>query len=225
MANVILILGKSGSGKSASIRSLNPEETVIFNILNKRLPFKGANSAYNTEKKNLFNISDYNQIMSYLVGISDKRPERKNIIIDDATYLMRNELFARSKESGYGKFTDIATHFQQLLSLATRLRDDLNIFIIMHSEEVVNGSEIDSYKCATVGKMLDDKYNPIECVTICLYCDVKFDEQKAVHGFYTNMANVRGKTIPAKSPDGMFDNVFVDNDLQMVVDKINEYYN
>lgn len=224
MANVILIMGQSGSGKSTSIRTLEPEETAIFNVLGKRLPFKGARAVYNEENKNLFNISDYGQIYSYLQGISKNRPERKNIIIDDATYLMRNEMFARAKENGYAKFTDMAQHFQQLLVLAQSLREDMNIFLVMHSEAVVNGSDIDTYKVATVGKMLDDKYNPMECVSICLYCDVKFDESgKPIHGFYTNVINVAGKRIPAKSPEGMFESDFIPNDLQMVVDAINNY--
>lgn len=226
MANVILILGQTGSGKSTSIRSLNADETVIFNVLNKRLPFKGGKSLYSEEKKNLFYITDCGQICKYMTGLSERVDSCKNIIIDDATYLMRNEMFARAKETGYAKFTDFAMHFQQILATAQSLRDDINVFIIMHAEEVVNGGSIDSYKCATVGRMLDEKYNPMECVSVCLFCDVKFDgEQKPVHGFYTNIVNVNGKRIPAKSPDGMFAEDFIPNDLQLVVDTVNEYYN
>lgn len=226
MANLILIFGKSGSGKSASIRTLDAKETIIFNVLNKRLPFKGANKLYNEENKNIFGIDSYDTIHKYLQAVSERRPEIKNVIIDDATYLMRKEMFKRAKENGFNKFVEMAQHFQELLNTASAMRDDINVFLIMHSDEVTNGNEIDTYKVASVGKMLDEKYNPAECVTVCLYSDVTFDgEGRASYGFYTNVCHVNGKRIPAKSPEGMFDELFIQNDLKYVVDKINEYYN
>jgi predicted AAA+ superfamily ATPase len=100
MANICLILGKSGTGKSSSIKSLNPEETIIFNILKKKLPFKGSSNLYNAEKKNLFNLDSYNEIIQYLEGINTKVPTCKNIIIDDATYIMRKEYFKTAKITG-----------------------------------------------------------------------------------------------------------------------------
>ena len=72
MANCVIILGKSGTGKSTSIKGLNPKETVIINTLKKRLPFKGSSSMYNTENKNLFNIDDYASVINYLTNISQK---------------------------------------------------------------------------------------------------------------------------------------------------------
>lgn len=101
MANLILIMGKSGSGKSTSIKTLNPQETVIINVLSKRLPFKGSNKIYNIENKNLFNISDYNKIKAYLTSISNNANHVKTIVIDDGTYLMRKELFAKAACKNY----------------------------------------------------------------------------------------------------------------------------
>lgn len=83
MANVVLILGKSGSGKSTSIKGLNPKETVVFNILKKRLPFKGSLSLYNVENKNLFNLDEYDKLNSYLQSIDKNAPHIKNIVLDD----------------------------------------------------------------------------------------------------------------------------------------------
>ena len=87
MANVCLILGKSGSGKSTSIKTLNPKETVVFNVLKKRLPFKGSNKLYNEENKNLFNLDDYSQIVSYLQGIDKSATYVKTVIIDDKYFV------------------------------------------------------------------------------------------------------------------------------------------
>ena len=100
MANCVIILGKSGTGKSTSIKGLNPKETVIINTLKKRLPFKGSNSMYNAENKNLFNIDDYTSVINYLTNISQKATYVKNVVLDDSIYIMRKEYFKRAKETG-----------------------------------------------------------------------------------------------------------------------------
>ena len=225
MANLILIMGKSGSGKSTSIKTLNPQETIIINVLSKRLPFKGSNKIYNIENKNLFNISDYDKIKAYLISISNNAKHVKTIVIDDGTYLMRKELFAKATTKGYEKFTEMAQHFQDLIQSIEDLRDDLNVVLMMHVDDVVNENGLDTYKCSTVGKMLEDKYRPLDCVTIALVCDVKIDQENITHGFYTRIAINDGKLIPAKTPEGMFEETFIPNDLQFVIDKVNEFYN
>jgi len=103
MANNVIILGKSGTGKSSSIKTLDPKETMVINVLKKRLPFKGSQSLYNTENKNLLSIDEYNQIIDMLKYINEKMPNIKTIILDDVIYVMRKEYFKRAKENGYGK--------------------------------------------------------------------------------------------------------------------------
>ena len=210
MANIVMILGASGTGKSTSIKSLNPEETVIINLLKKKLPFKGSSSMYNAEKKNMFNIDTYDKIIAYLKGIDEKMPNVKTIVLDDFTYEMRKEMFATAKQTGYSKFTDMAAHFQQIIQTMENMREDINVFIIMHCEEIVSDGSIVGYKASTVGKLVDSSYNPIEGVP--------------QYGFYTHRAMEGSIEIPAKSPDGMFDEDFIENDLQKVVDVMNEYY-
>jgi ABC-type phosphate/phosphonate transport system ATPase subunit len=100
MANCVIILGKSGTGKSTSIKGLNPKETVILNLLGKKLPFKGSGSIYNKESKNLFRVEEYTQILSMLENIDKKASYVKNIVIDDCIYVMRKEYFKRAKENG-----------------------------------------------------------------------------------------------------------------------------
>lgn len=103
MGNVCIILGKSGTGKSTSIRTLDPKETVIINVLGKRLPFKGSSGMYNTENKNIFRRESYLEIISLLENIDKSASYVKNIILEDCIYIMRKEYFARAKEGGYGK--------------------------------------------------------------------------------------------------------------------------
>lgn len=107
MSNLVLVMGESGSGKSTSIKSLNPKETIIFNILGKRLPFKGSAASYNEANKNLFKVDNWQTIIDYLNSISNSAPHIKNVVLDDAIYIMRTEFFDRSKERGFDKFAKI----------------------------------------------------------------------------------------------------------------------
>lgn len=226
MANVCLIMGKSGSGKSTSIKGLDPKTTVVFNVLKKKLPFKGSSKLYNAENKNLFNLDDYAQICSYLDGINKNATYVENVIIDDGTYIMRKEYFKTAKQTGYNKFVDMAAHFQSIISTAENMRDNLNIFLIMHCEDVVSDTAIIGYKPATIGKLIDTSYNPVEVVPMLLFSTVKYDEQKnPVYGFYTHRCLEGTVEIPAKSPAGMFTEDFIPNDLDLVVKAMNSYYN
>ena len=226
MANNCIILGRSGTGKSTSIKNLNPKETVIFNVLKKRLPFKGSNALYNIENKNLFIIDEYTQLIQYLDSINTKALHVKNIVIDDMIYIMRKEYFRRAKESGYTKYTELAQHFQQIISTCENMRDDINIFFILHSEDITSDNSITGYKVSTIGKLLDSQYNPVEVVPMVLYSDIKYDDKgNATYGFYTHRTMNGTIEIPAKSPNEMFAEDFIPNDLALVVKAMNEYYN
>lgn len=225
MANVCLIMGKSGSGKSTSIKGLDPKTTVVFNVLKKKLPFKGSSKLYNSENKNLFNIDEYAQINSYLEGINNNADYVKNIIIDDGTYIMRKEYFKTAKQTGFNKYTDMAAHFQSIIQTAENMREDLNIFLIMHCEEITSDNAIVGYKPSTVGKLIDNSYNPVEVVPMLLFASVKYDENKnPIYGFYTHRCLDGSVEIPAKSPADMFDEDFIPNDLVIVVKAMDEYY-
>lgn len=225
MSNLILILGPTGSGKSTSIKSLDPKETVILNVLSKELPFKGSRKMYNKESNNLFNINNYNDVINYLNTISEKASYVKNIIIDDSTYIMRTEFFDRSKERGFDKYNELADHFRKIIATGNSLRSDLNVIMMIHSEPVETDGSIIGYKVATVGKLLDKLYDPVESVSIALYCEPQFnDKGEASYGFYTHKKIIKNAQIPCKSPDGMFDEDYIPNDLSYVLKKVNEYY-
>lgn len=225
MANIIMLLGKSGTGKSTSIKGLDPKETVVINVLGKRLPFKGSNALYNKENKNLFQRESYTDIISLIQNISDKATNVKNIILDDFIYVMRKEYFSRAKENGYGKYTELAQHFQQIISTCEKLRDDLTVFMILHSEDVQSDKVTTGYKVSTVGNLVDNCYNPLEVVPMVLYSSVKYDDKgNTQYGFYTHRCKEGVVEIPAKTPDEMFEEDFIPNDLGYVVKKMNEYY-
>ena len=220
-----MILGKSGTGKSTSIKGLDPKETVVINVLGKRLPFKGSNALYNKENKNLFQRESYTDIISLVQNISDKATNVKNIILDDFIYVMRKEYFSRARETGYNKYTELAQHFQQIISTCEKLREDLNVFMILHSEDVQSDKTTTGYKVSTVGNLVDNCYNPLEVVPMVLYSSVKYDDKgNTQYGFYTHRCKEGVVEIPAKTPDEMFEEDFIPNDLGYVVKKMNEYY-
>lgn len=225
MANIVMLLGKSGTGKSTSVKGLDPKETVVINVLGKRLPFKGSQGLYNAQSNNLFHRDDYQSIITLLGQIDKSAPHVKNVIIDDMIYVMRKEYFKRAKETGYGKYTELAQHFQQMVSTCEGLRGDLNVFFILHSEDIQSDKTTTGYKVSTVGNLVDNQYNPLEVVPMVLYSSVVYDDKgQAKYGFYTHRFKEGTVEIPAKTPDGMFDEDFIANDLGLVVKAMNEYY-
>ena len=160
MANLIAIVGASGSGKSSSIRTLNSEETFIINVASKPLPFKGWRSKYTIWNKdnpngNYVNTSDVPTISKVLTYINTKRPEIKNVIIEDSQYLMAFEAMDRAQEKGFQKFTDIAQKFYIVLKNGMSMRDDLNVIVTCHSENI-GTSDDPQFKIKTLGKMIDN---------------------------------------------------------------------
>jgi len=225
MANVILIVGDTGTGKSTSTQSLNPKETFIINCANKPLPFKGSGEAYNTTSKNLFEADAAASIIPMLDNIDKQAPHIKNLIIDDSGFIMTELYFRKSAEKGYDKFTEIAKAYQSILSKCKSMRADLNVAIIMHEEDSVSNGIIVGKKGKTVGKLVDDQYNPLSVVTVALFTDVSFDrEGKPQYSFITNRCLKSGIVIPAKSPQGMFETPQIPNDLSKVFTAARAFY-
>jgi hypothetical protein len=131
-------------------------------------------------------------------------------------------MMAKATETGFTKFTLMARDMVDLFREARRLRDDLKVFYFTHPETIEDGGEIIGYKIKTAGKMIDNQIVLEGLLTVCLYTFVEDTKDgSANYNFLTN----RYRKFPAKSPDGMFEELKIPNNLQLVVDKINEYYN
>ena len=222
MAKTVIIIGESGTGKSSSLRSLNSKETYIIKVIDKELPFR-EEKKYSTTSKNLAVTSKSEDIVAILKGISKSRPDIKNIIIDDIGFVMTKEFFDRSTESGFTKFTDIAKHMQEIIQTCENLEGDITIALMFHVENVVSDGVIVEKGLKTIGKLLDQAYDPRATVSTVLYTDVKVEKEATVYEFITNRVVVKGVTIPAKSPIDMFEKR-IPNDLQFVFNRIREYY-
>ena len=221
-SKLIGIVGSTGTGKSTSIKFLDSKETYIINTAKKELPFKGADKLYNTENKNYKEVDDITEITRLLRTISEKAPHIKNVVIEDSNYMMSFRMAEKATEVGFTKFTILAKDMVELFREARKLRDDLKVFYFTHPETIEDGGEIVGYRIKTSGKMLDNQINLEGLFTICLYTHV--DENKDGSASYNFVTN-RFKKYPAKSPDGMFSEIKVPNNLQLVVNTIDEYYN
>jgi len=115
---------------------------------------------------------------------------------------------------------------QQIISFSNSLRDDLLVILMFHLDTEQSDRTNIKYKIKTIGNLLEDKYNPAGTVDILLVSSARFNESNVPeYGFYTHKTLDRGVEIPAKSPMGMFNELFIPNDLKTVIEKINEFYN
>ncbi len=218
MSGSVLILGDSGTGKSTSIRSLDPDETFIINVINKPLPFRGALSKYHKLSSdgltgNYYATDDITTIKRIINLVNKKRLDIKTLVVDDFGYTISNSFMRKASQRGYDKFVEIGKDMFDVLDIITNLRDDLCCFVMMHVENDANGKS----KPKTVGKMID-QYICIEGkFTNCFHTIVN-------DGQYQFITNNDGQHM-AKSPLGMFDSLYIDNDLQAVRDKMSAYFN
>lgn len=199
MAIPVLILGESGTGKSASMRNFQPDELAVVNVVGKPLPFRGRFESLNGDS--------YRQIKKF-ISATDK----KAIVIDDAQYLMANEFMRRATERGYDKFTEIAQNFWDLINAIQKLPEDVVVYVLAHIERDNAGNE----KIKTIGKMLDEKITIEGMFTVVLKTVV-------ADGVY-NFATQNSGNDTVKSPIGLFTTALIDNDLKVVDTAIREYY-
>lgn len=232
MAELIAVVGASGSGKSTSLRNLDPKSTFIINVAGKALPFKGFKKNYTLLKQNpdtkkfegnLYNTSDVSKIAQVLKIIDKTRPEIKVVVLEDVQYLMGFEMMDRANEKGYDKFSQIAANFYSVLKEAMNMRDDLKVCVLTHSENMGDGLN-PSYKIKTVGKMLDNFITIEGLFTYVLFTDIVKSTDGDDRIEYKFITQSDG-TNTAKTPMGCFDNLYIDNDLQYVIEKIEEYNN
>ena len=195
----VLILGPSGSGKSTSLLNFNEGEIGIFNVAGKPLPFR--------KKLSKVDKCTYQQIHASL-----NANKLNAYVIDDANYLMAFQNFAMARQSGYGKFTDMAVNFEQLLEAANATNDDTIVYFFMHPDY----DEAGRMKAKTIGKMLDNQLCIEGMFPIVLLADC---DDSGYH-FITKSDG----TTPVKAPMGMFEDGKIPNDLKLVDDVIREYW-
>lgn len=203
MGQLVYILGRSGTGKSYSMRNFPKENLAVINVQGKMLPFKGASKLEVTNTDNSANI---------LKALDIYSSDYKSIVVDDYQYVMSNEFMRRSAEKGYDKFTEIARHAWDIANKVRELPSDVIVYIMCHTDRDEDGNE----KIKTIGRLLDEKICLEGLSTIVLQTNVS-------DGQYTFTTQNNGRNT-VKSPYGMFPSYAIDNDLWYVDQKIRNYY-
>jgi hypothetical protein len=225
MGRKLLVLGESSQGKSTAGRTLNPESTFWINVTGKDLPFKAWKKLYQpydakTGKGNYLHSRDWEQIANAIKHINGRMPHIKVIVVDDAQYIMSFEFMERSMEKGFDKFTEIQTHFFDVITAPDSTRDDLITIFLSHTEDV-SSSNGTRTKMKTIGKMLDEKITLEGLFSVVLLAYAYKKQDKTIEYVFVTQTN--GST-PAKSPMGMFKDITIPNDLNYVLTEMDKYY-
>lgn len=202
----VLIIGKSGSGKSASLRNFTPEEIDIINVEGKPLPFRNSHKTINTD--------DYK-----IVATSIKKSEKPSLVVDDAGYLITNQFMRGHSATGTGNaifafYNDIADKFWKLITFikSSGVAPDKIVYILMHEDQ----NDFGMIRPKTLGKILDDK--------VCLEGMFTIVLRSIYHdGGYYFRTKTDGLDV-CKTPIGMFDQTEIENDLKTVDGIIRDYY-
>lgn len=213
MAKVICVAGESGSGKTTSMRNLDPNSTYYIDCDKKGLSWKGWRNQYNTEKKNYFANDDIIKVHKCLIGVSQTRPDIKTIIIDTIGSLMTADEIRRMKEKGYDKWIDLASSVWNLVDISCELRNDLTVIFLAHTQTEHDETGYKFTKIKTNGRKLEK---------ICL--ESKFTTvliAKCIDGRYIFETHANNST--AKTPLGAFEADEVDNDIVEVLKVLEEY--
>lgn len=201
MAVSVMILGVSGTGKSASMRNCKSDKFALVNVAKKPLPFKG-----NFDER--YDGDSYNEAVRFMQNC-----KAKSIVIDDAQYLMGNEFMRRVTERGYDKFSEMAQNMWKLLNFINQdLPSDKIVYLLGHIERDQDGNE----KFKTMGKLID------QCINVEGTCTIVLKTHVA-DGQYSFLTQNSGHDT-VKSPIGMFPSYAIDNDLNYVDEKIRNYY-
>lgn len=203
MANKILIMGESGTGKSTSMRNFGSDEIAIVNPVGKPLPFRGKFDTLNgaTESRKITQFMDK--------AVADGK---KVIVVDDFQYILSVPYMNRIKEAGWDKWNDFGDNYFIILNHVNEMPEDVNVYFLTHTETLENG--ITTIKL--IGKLLREKITIEGLFTIVLQTQVN-------EGNYYFLTQNSGKNT-VKSPMGMFQDYSIENDLKFVDDVIRNYY-
>lgn len=209
----VFILGESGTGKSTSLRNLNPNDCILIQSVKKPLPFKSSNWKQwdNKEKTGSITITDNSsricEAIRYFPTVN-----KKIIIIDDYQYTMANEFMRRSAEKGYDKFTEMAKGAWDIVMAAQSAPDDVIVYLLSHTQTDDRGMT----RCKTIGKLLDEK------ITLEGLFSIVMRTTKRDGEYLFTTQNDGFDTV--KTPIGMFESDVINNDLNLVTQTIKQYY-
>lgn len=215
MANVICIAGESGSGKTTSLRNLNPAETYIIDADKKGLSWRGWKKYYSIENKNYYTTDRPLKVRTIMDAVNERRPEIKTLVIDTIGSIMVADEMRRMKEKGYDKWQDLAQCIWDIVDSALMYRPDLTVIFIAHTQTERDDSGFLFTRIKTSGKKLDKICLESKFTTVLIV--------KCVGGKYIFETHAKNST--AKSPMGLFESDEIPNDITEVIKALNNYEN
>lgn len=213
MSKTLLIMGESGSGKTTSMRNLDPKETFYIDADRKGLSWKGWRTNYNSENKNYMATSDASVIKTLLKKINEEQKQIKVVVIDTLNAIMIDDEFKRMKEKGFDKWQDLAYSVYDLVTYSNTLRDDLTIILVGHSQTERDESGFVFTRLKTSGSKLGKIVLESKLTTVLL---AKCDEGKYIFETHSDNSTV-------KTPMDAFDEKVIENDILKVLEKLKEY--
>ncbi len=227
MSNIIGLCGLSGSGKSSSLKYLDPKETFIISCTPKQLSIPGFRKNYKKLSKgdkgytgNWFFSNKFENVSQILSLVNTKMTYIKTLVIDDANYLLTEAAMSRALERGYDKFTETAKKYYDLCMYAMTLRDDLNVVFISHIHNY--GTDLEpNWKIWTTGKLLDNQVNVDGLFNYIIYSEKIVEDDNVSFKFRT-------KTLgpdTCRSTEGCFKETYIEPNMQIVIDTINKFEN
>lgn len=215
MANVICIAGESGTGKTTSMRNLDPAETLYIDCDKKGLSWKGWRSQYNSENKNYVKTDVPAIVMRYLqYADKDEAGQRfKTVIVDTLNGIMVADEMRRCKEKGYDKWQDMAQSIYDIVDYALVMRDNLTVVFLAHTQTERDDSGYQFTRIKTSGRKLDKITLESKFTTVLM--------AKCVDGNYVFETQANNST--AKSPMGLLEAREIPNDIKTVIDAFNEF--
>ena len=213
MANLIGIMGEPGSGKSTSLRNLNPEETYYCDCDGKGLNWKGWRDQYSTDKNNYVKTSLPQTIVKYLINIAEKAPHIHYFVVDTVNNLMVSDEMRRCKEKGYDKWMDLASSIWDLVDIPSKLRDDLTVILLFHTQTEMTDAGYEFTRIKTNGRKteknnIDSKFNWL----------LRSMKQENTYCFSTTSHNDTART-----PLGAFEEEYIPNDITKVIEVMKEF--
>ena len=214
MSRLICVMGESGSGKTTAMRTLDPKTTYYIDCDGKGLSWKGWRGQYSVENRNYFSCRDIPKIERILCKISEKRPDVKAVVIDTLNTCMVDKEIKSRKENGFGKWIDLTQFVWDMVETAGRLRVDLTVIFVMHSETVRDDYGYVFTHIRTNGRKLE------KLVLESLFSTVLL-AKRTEDG--RNILETQAKNSTAKSPMGAFESFEIENDMQKVLDALADY--
>ena len=213
MATVLCLAGESGSGKTTSLRNLDPKTTYIIDADRKGLSWRGWKTQYNKDNKNYMQTSNIETITQLLQSLNDKATHIKVVVIDCLNTIMADEEIARMKEAKFDKWQDMAISVWGLITYSHLLRDDLTVIVMAHTQTERDEMGFNFTRIKTSGRKLDKLCLESKFTTVLI--------AKCVEGKY--ILETQSKNSTAKSPMGLFDTFEIENDIVPILKKMEEF--